>query len=119
MPDYPCWFSNKDLYIAQTLVEKSGFTYIGKKEDFIFYDETPGAGYQLAKIHDWQLFSAYGERGLEAIRDGAIFFLDLEEFSNIDAEKEVKNVLRVVKVSLKKWKESPPFYKQLSLEISL
>jgi hypothetical protein len=59
--DYPCWLSKKDLYIAQALVEKAGFIYCGKDEDFIPYDEELGTGYKLAKCCGWQLASAYGD----------------------------------------------------------
>ena len=59
--DYPCWLSKKDLYIAQDLVEKAGFIYCGKDEDFIPYDEELGTGYKLAKCCGWRLASAYGD----------------------------------------------------------
>jgi hypothetical protein len=59
--DYPCWLSQKDLHIAQALIEKAGFIYCGKDEDFIPYDEELGTGYKLAKCYDWQLASACGE----------------------------------------------------------
>jgi hypothetical protein len=59
--DYPCWLSQKDLHIAQALIEKAGFIYCGKDEDFIPYDEQLGTGYKLAKCCGWQLASAYGD----------------------------------------------------------
>lgn len=87
--DYPCWLSKKDLYIAQALIEKAGFIYCGKDEDFIPYDEELGTGYKLAKFCGWQLASAQGDVALEAVRDGAVFGKCLELLVDIDFKKEV------------------------------
>ena len=114
--DYPCWLSQKDLYIAQALVEKAGFIYCGKDEDFIPYDEELGTGYKLAKCCGWQLASAYGDVALEALRDGAVFGKCLEVLPDIDFKKEVKITKRVIREASKNWEEShQPEFEQLSL----
>ena len=114
--DYPCWLSQKDLHIAKTLIEKAGFIYCGKDEDFIPYDEELGTGYKLAKCCGWQLASAYGDVALEAVRDGAVFGKCLEILPDIDFKKEVKLAKRVIKEAAKNWEESNPSeFEQLSL----
>ncbi len=114
--DYPCWLSKKDLHIAQPLVEKAGFIYCGKDEDFIPYDEELGTGYKLAKCYGWQLASAYGDVALEAVRDGAVFGKCLEVLPDIDFKKEVKLALKIIKEAAKNWEESHPSeFEQLSL----
>ena len=114
--DYPCWLSKKDLYIAQALIEKAGFIYCGKDEDFIPYDEELGTGYKLAKCCGWQLASAYGDVALEAVRDGAIFGKCLEVLPDINFKKEVKSAKRVIREAASYWEESHPSeFEQLSL----
>jgi hypothetical protein len=114
--DYPCWLSKKDLHIAQALIEKAGFIYCGKDEDFIPYDEELGTGYKLAKCCGWQLASAYGDVALEAVRDGAVFGKCLEVLPNINFEKEVKFAKRVIREAASYWEESHPSeFEQLSL----
>jgi hypothetical protein len=114
--DYPCWLSKKDLHIAQALIEKAGFIYCGKDEDFIPYDEELGTGYKLAKCCGWQLASAYGDIALEAVRDGAVFGKCLEVLPDIDFKKEVKLALKIIKEAAKNWEAShPPSFEQLSL----
>jgi hypothetical protein len=114
--DYPCWFSPKDLHIAQALVEKAGFIYCGKDEDFILYDEEFGTGYKLAKCCGWQLASAYGDVAIDAVRDGAVFGKCLEVLPDIDFKKEVKLAKQTIKEAAKNWEElHPPAFEQLSL----
>jgi hypothetical protein len=114
--DYPCWLSKKDLHIAQALVEKAGFIYCGKDEDFIPYDEELGTGYKLASCCGWQLASAYGDVAIEAVRDGAVFGKCLEVLPDINFKKEVKLAKRVIKEAAKNWEESnPSSFEQLSL----
>jgi hypothetical protein len=112
--DYPCWFSKKDLHIAQALVE-AGFTYCGRKEDFICFDEEFGSSYKLAKCCGWQLASAYGEIALDVVRDGAVFSKGLKNL-NIDFEGELKLTRQIIKEASREWEESHASeYKQLSL----
>ena len=114
--DYPCWLSKKDLHIAQALIEKAGFIYCGKDEDFIPYDEELGTGYKLAKCCGWQLASACGDVALEAVRDGAVFGKCLEVLPDINFKKEVKLAKRVIKEAAKDWEKSnPSSFEQLSL----
>jgi hypothetical protein len=114
--DYPCWLSKKDLHIAQALIEKAGFIYCGKDEEFIPYDEELGTGYKLAKCCGWQLASAYGDVALEAVRDGAVFGKCLELLPDIDFNKEVKIAKRVIREASKNCEAShPPSFEQLSL----
>jgi hypothetical protein len=112
--NYPCWFSRKDLHIAQALVE-AGFTYCGREEDFISFDEEFGSGYKLAKCCGWQLASAYGEVALDAVREGAVFSKCLED-SDTDFEGELKLTRQIIKEASREWEESHlPKFEQLSL----
>ena len=45
MSDFPCWLSGRDAAIAIALIEKAGFIYCGRAEDFIPLDEEIGTGY--------------------------------------------------------------------------
>lgn len=112
--NYPCWLSNKDQHIAQSL-EKTGFIYCGREEDHVPYDKEFGSGYKLAKVCGWQLASAYGEVAIEARRDGAIFGKCLEVLPNIDFEEEVKQAKRAIKQAAEDWqKAQSAAFEQLS-----
>lgn len=116
LSNLPCWLGKKDLHIAKELVEKAGFIYCGREEDFLPYDEELGTGYKLAKCCGWQLASAYGEVALEAIRDGAVFGKCLEVLPDIDFEKEVKIAKRVIREAASYWDESQQSsFEQLNL----
>jgi hypothetical protein len=115
---FPCWLSGRDAAIAKALIEKAGFCYIGSIDDFCVYDEELGTGYKLAKCHGWQLASAYGEVGLEAVKDGAIFAKCLEVLPNIDFEAEVRLAKQVIRGAVRDWEQNyVSNFQQLSLSL--
>ena len=115
MSDFPCWLSARDAAIGFALVEKADYAYIGTVDEFVSYDEELGTGYKLALCHGWQLASAYGEVGLEAVKDGAVFAKCLEVLPDIDFEAEVRRAKRVIKAAASLWEESHVVGFQLSL----
>ena len=115
--DFPCWLSGRDTAIAKALIEKAGFIYCGREEDFIPYDEEIGNGYRLARCCGWQLASARGEVALEAVRDGAVFGKCLEVLPDIDFEKEVRLALRVIRAAAQEWEKSQFTFTQLALPL--
>ena len=117
MSEFPSWLSGRDAAIAKALIEKAGFTYCGREEDFIPFDEEIGNGYRLARCCGWQLASARGEVALEAKRDGAVFGKCLEALPDIDFEKEVKLALRVIRAAAQYWEESHAIGVQLVLPL--
>ena len=112
--DFPCWLQPKDRAIALALIEKAEFIYIGRLEDFIFYDEEWGTGYKLLALRGWRLASANGEVALEAICDGAVFGKCLETIPNMDFEQEVQTVKQTIKAAYAEYYQQSEFT-QLSL----
>ena len=113
--DFPCWLNARDAAIASSLIEKAGFIYCGKEDDFIAYDEEIGTGYRLASVCGWRLASAHGEVALEAVRDGAVFGKCLEVLPDVNFEAEVKSAKRVIRAAIQEWEESHIIGFQLSL----
>jgi hypothetical protein len=112
--DYPCWLSQRDLFVAQSLIQ-ADFIYCGKSEDLVCYDPEIGTGFNLGNCCGWKLASAYGEVALEAIRDGAVFGKCLELLPNVNFEREIRITRKIIKEAIKEWELKSPQAIQLSL----
>lgn len=113
MKNFPCWLTGKNRAIALGLID-AGFIYCGLSKDCIPYENELGTGYRLAKIHGWQLFSAYGEVAVEAICDGAVFGKCLE-LSSVSFEEEISNIKAIIRTTHRAYFESSDFI-QLELQ---
>lgn len=111
MSSFPCWLTSKDKAIAQALIDKAGFDYLGSPDEFGIYD------FRIATIQGWRLGAAYGEVAIEAVRDGAVFGKCLEVLPNIDFKEEVKLAKRVIRRAAQQWEKSQPSFVQLALPI--
>ena len=72
LPSYPDWLSIGDLTIAEAL-EEIGFAYVGEVKDFQIKKEL-----HLETIGNWSFYSGDGEIVLDAVCDGALYFLALD-----------------------------------------
>ncbi len=104
--NFPCWLSPKDKAIAHALISV-GFWYCGLAEDFVLFEET------LIKHHGWLIGGAYQEQVIDAVCDGALFCLDVQDCR--EAESEFLKTKLAISRAVEEWKK--PIGEQLRLPI--
>jgi hypothetical protein len=106
MKTLPSWLSGKNLYIAEKLLSQ-GFHYCGHADNFC-------EGYFVEGMEDWDLFFSYGELGLEAVCDKALFCLDLET-SELTPEEALEHAKKLISLFSYEWDHNSPSHQQLEL----
>jgi hypothetical protein len=107
----PCWLSNKDVAIAQALID-AGFTYHGTFSDL---DEDETNSCPIETFHGWKLGVALGELVLSAFADGALFNKPFEAETREDFDREVEKVKQAIGQAVKEWELSHQKTIQLGL----
>ncbi|MEY3255710.1 MAG: hypothetical protein RLZZ29_841 [Cyanobacteriota bacterium] len=106
MKTLPSWLSAKNLYIAENLINQ-GFHYCGDSDDF-------SIGYFVEGLENWDLYFCYGEIGLDAICDQALFCLDLE-IAEISPDDVVEHTKKLISLFSHQWDHESANHNQLSL----
>lgn len=110
MRHLPSWLSAKNLYIAENLITQ-GFHYCGHADNFC-------GGYFLEGTEDWDIFSPYGESGLDLVCDKALFsleFADSELTSQLSAEQVLEHAKKLISLFSYQWDHDSPVHRQLEL----
>ena len=102
----PSWLSAKNLYIAEQLLAQ-GFHYCGHSDDFC-------EGHFVEGLEDWDFFFAYGELGLDAICNKALFSLDLGVF-NLGGEDALEHSKKLISYFSHEWDHNSQHHRQLCL----
>ena len=102
----PSWLSAKNLYIAENLITQ-GFHYCGHADNFC-------GGYFLEGTEDWDIFSPYGESGLDLVCDKALFSIDLET-SELSPEQVLEHAKKLISLFSYEWDHDSKNHRQLEL----
>jgi len=106
MKTLPSWLTPKNRYIAENLIQQ-GFHYCGKSDNF-------SIGHYAEGLEDWDLYFCYGEIGLDAICDQALFCLDLES-SEISPDDVVEHTKKLISLFSHQWDHDSENHQQLEL----
>lgn len=77
--DFPCWLEGRHKAVGKALINM-GFCYCGLAENFVIFDEF------MVSVRGWRLGGAYQESALDAVHDGALFTLVIEDDRTVEAK---------------------------------
>ena len=106
MKTLPSWLSAKNIYIAEGLIAQ-GFHYCGHSDDF-------SQGHYAEGMEDWDLFFCYGEIGLDAVCNKALFAIDIET-SELSPEAVLEHTKKLISLFSHEWDHSSQNHQQLEL----
>lgn len=91
----PVWLTGRDRAIAEALLQDD-FFYCGDADEFC---SSPG----LEAVGNWEVGGSYQSPGFDAICDGALFFKDYSENSELLTDAEFERIKQLISQTQLAW----------------
>lgn len=93
--DFPCWLGARARAVASALMA-DGFFYCGDADEFC---SSPG----LEAVGNWEVGGSYQYPGFDAICEGALFFKDYSENTDLLTDTEFTRIKQLISQAQLAW----------------